>query len=141
MKICICCSLRFPDDAQKVASELRKLGHEVLLPNGIENRAVEQPDYDAVAAKHDDGYDSMRAHFEKIRESDAVLALNFTKNGIENYIGAGVFIEMVYGYSLRLPIYTLNPLPDIKYINDELLAISPIVLNGDLSKLAIKHTK
>lgn len=136
MKICICCSLSFPNEVNKAADELRALGHEVLLPHGIEIRAIEQKDFDPVAAKHDGGYDAMNAHFAKIREADAVLVCNFTKKGIENYIGANTFLEMGYAYSLGLPIYTLNPLPEMPYINDELRAFGVIVLSGDLSKIA-----
>ena len=77
----------------------------------------------------------MNAHFAKIRESDAILVCNFTKKGIENYIGANTFLEMGYAYSLGLPIYTLNPLPDMPYINDELKAFNTISLAGDLSKI------
>ena len=135
MKICISCSLSFPDEVLKVAEDLKKLGHEVDLPNGILNRAVEQADFNAVAAKADDGYDSMHAHFAKIREADALLVCNFTKKGIDNYIGANTFLEMGYAYSLGLPIYTLNPLPEMPYINDELKAFNTISLNGDLSKI------
>ena len=135
MKICICCSLSFPDEANKVADELRALGHEVLLPHGIEVRAIEQPDFDPVAAKHDNGYDAMNAHFAKIRESDAILVCNFTKKGIENYIGANTFLEMGYAYSLEKPIYVLNTLPDQPYINDELKAFEPIELRGKLSSI------
>ena len=136
MKICISCSLSFPDEVLKVAEDLKKLGHEVDLPNGILNRAVERADFNAVAAKADDGYDSMNAHFAKIREADALLVCNFTKKGIDNYIGANTFLEMGYAYSLGLPIYTLNPLPEMPYINDELRAFGVIVLSDDLSKIA-----
>lgn len=135
MKICICCSLSFPDEAQKIANELTELGHEVLLPHGIEVRAIERPDFDPVAAKHDNGYDAMRAHFAKIREADALLVCNFAKKGIDNYIGANTFLEMGYAYSLEKPIFTLNKLPDMPYINDELLAYEVTELNGNLALL------
>jgi len=135
MKICVSCSLSFPDEVQAIADELKKLCHEVDLPNGIMNRAIEQADFDAVSAKHDGGYDAMRAHFAKIRESDALLVCNFTKKGIDNYIGANTFLEMGYAYSLELPIYTYNPLPDLPYINDEIRAFDVIELNGDLNKI------
>ena len=135
MKICVSCSLSFPNEVQAIADELKKLGHEVDLPNGIMNRAIEQADFDAVLAKHDGGYDAMRAHFAKIRESDALLVCNFTKKGIDNYIGANTFLEMGYAYSLELPIYTYNPLPDLPYINDEIHAFDVIELNGDLNKI------
>ncbi|MBR5669852.1 nucleoside 2-deoxyribosyltransferase [Candidatus Saccharibacteria bacterium] len=135
MKVCVCCSLSFPDEAFKIADELEALGHEVLLPNGIINRSIEKPDFDAVAAKHDNGYDAMRAHFAKIRDADVLLVCNFTKKGIENYIGANTFLEMGYAYSLEKPIYVLNQLPDQPYISDELHAFDVIELEGDLTKI------
>ena len=60
---------------------------------------------------------------------------NFTKNGIDNYIGANTFLEMGFAYYIEKPIYALNPLPDYKYINDELLNFDVKVINGDLSKI------
>ena len=135
MKICICCSLSFTNEVEKLVEELKALGHEVLIPHGVEIHAIEQPDFNPVAAKHDNGYDSMNAHFAKIRESDAIIVCNYTKKGIENYIGANTFLEMGYAYSLGLPIYTLNPLPDMPYINDELKAFNTISLSGDLLKI------
>ncbi|MBR5418975.1 nucleoside 2-deoxyribosyltransferase [Candidatus Saccharibacteria bacterium] len=137
MKICICCSLSFSDEAFKIADELEKLGHEVLLPSGIINRSIEKPDFDAVAAKHDNGYDAMRGHFAKIRKADAILVCNFTKKGIENYIGANAFLEMGYAYSLKKPIYVLNRLPDQPFINDELKAFDAVELASHLDAIAI----
>lgn len=137
MKICISCSLSFTDEVKKLTEELEKLGHEVLLPNGILSDAIHQADFDPVKAKRDNGYDAVRAHFDKILESDAVLICNYTKNGIENYIGANTFLEMGFAYYHRIPTFTLNPLPDYKYINDEIQSFDITVLNGDLTKCTI----
>ena len=135
MKICICCSLSFTNKVKIVADELEKLGCEVMLPNGILTDAIHQPGFDPVAAKRDNGYDAIREHFNKIKNSDAVLVCNFTKNDIENYIGANTFLEMGFAYYIDKPIFTFNPLPDYKYINDEILSFGVKVLNGDLSKI------
>ena len=135
MKICICCSLSFTDEAKKIADRLQELGHEVLLPNGVIIDAIHKPDFDSVEAKRGNGYDFVREHFKKIEESDAMLVCNFTKNGIDNYIGANTFLEMGFAYYVKKPIYALNPLPDYKYINDELLNFDVIVINGDLSEI------
>ena len=88
MKICICCSLSFTDKVKQIAEELEKLGHEVLLPKGILIDVIHQPDFNPVTAKRDNGYDAIREHFDKIKDSDAVLVCNFTKNGVDNYICA-----------------------------------------------------
>ncbi len=136
MKICICCSLSFPAEAKKIASELEKLGHEVVLPTGILLDAIHKPDFDPVKAKYDNGYNAVREHLDKIKESDVILVCNFTKNGIENYIGANTFLEMGFAYYINKPIYALNPLPDYKYISDEILSFGVIVLDNDLTKIA-----
>lgn len=132
MKICICCSLSFTDKAKNVAQNLEKMGHDVLLPNGVLVDAIHKPDFDPVAAKHDNGYDAIREHFDKIKKADAILVCNYTKNGVENYIGANTFLEMGFAYYLGKPIFVLNPLPDYKYVNDELLSFDVKNINGDL---------
>ena len=119
-----------------VAKKLEGLGHEALLPTGIINRAIEQPDFDPVSAKHDNGYDSTRAHYAKICEADTLLVCNFTKKGIENYIGANTFLEMGYAYALKKPVYVLNQLPDQPYINDELKAFGAVELKLNLGAIA-----
>lgn len=133
MKICICCSLSFVDEVNKVAEELRKLGHEVLLPNGVINRLVEQADFDPVQSKIDT--DSCHKHTDKIRESDAVLVCNYDKNGIANYIGANSFAEMFVANYFNKSIYTLRPLPDQPYINDEIQSFGVIVINDELTQI------
>ena len=135
MKICICCSLAFTDEVKEIANRLHELGHEVLLPNGVIIDAIYKADFDSVKAKRGNGYDFVREHFKKIEESDAMLVCNFTKNGIDNYIGANTFLEMGFAYYIKKPIYALNPLPDYKYINDELLNFDVKVINGDLSEI------
>ena len=132
MKICVCCSLSFTDEAKQIADKLTNMGHEVLLPNGVEVDAIHQPDFDPVKAKHDNGYDAIREHFDKIKEADAVLICNFTKKGIKNYIGANTFLEAGFAYYLGKPTFALNPLPEQDYIHDEINALGIIVLDGNL---------
>ena len=135
MKVCVCCSLSFTDKVKGIARELEKLGHEVLLPSGVMVDAIHKPDFDPVAAKHVNGYDAIREHFEKIKDSDAVLVCNYAKNDVENYIGANTFLEMGFAYYIGKPIFTVNPLPNYKYTNDEILSFGVKNLNNDLTKL------
>ncbi len=96
MKICICCSLKFGNEVRGIAERLEKMGHEVLLPNGVINRLIEQDDFDPIQAKIDT--DSNHKHVDKIRKADAILVCNYSKNDIENYIGANSFAEMFVAY-------------------------------------------
>ena len=132
-KLCICASLSFGDEVNKVAAQLKELGWEVLLPNGIINKLIEQPDFDPVQAKIDT--DSNHAHVDKVRDADVVLVCNYSKNGIKNYIGANSFAELFCANYFNKPIYALNPLPDQPYIHDEIMSFGIKVINGDLSQI------
>jgi len=80
-------------------------------------------------------YDLIRYYFNKIRNVDAILVVNETKNGIKNYIGGNSFLEMGFAHVFNKKIFLLNPIPDILY-KEELEIMKPIILNGDLNKIA-----
>jgi hypothetical protein len=76
----------------------------------------------------------IRGHFKKVAKGDAVLILNYTKDGVENYIGPNSFLEMGIAYFLGKKIFLLNPIPR-SYLWEEVKAMQPVVLNGDLEKI------
>ena len=76
--------------------------------------------------------DAIREHWEVIQNSDKVLILNYDKHGIPGYIGGNSFLEMGFAYILRKPIYLLNPIPKMPYYETEIIAMKPVVLNGEL---------
>jgi len=135
MKITICGSLTFTDEMNQIANDLDALGHEVLLPEGVIHQRIHDKDFDSKLSKINS--DAIRKHFTKIEKSNAILVCNYTKNNIENYIGANTFIEMAYAHYLNKPIFCLNKLPDMKYIDDELAAFGAKILNSDLEKISI----
>jgi len=75
--------------------------------------------------------DILKYYFQKIRESEAILVLNFEKNGIKNYIGGNVFLEMGFAHVLNKKIFLLNEIPEVLY-KDEIKAMQPVVIKGDL---------
>ena len=79
-------------------------------------------------------HDLIRVHFRKIEKSDAILVLNYTKGKVKNYIGGNTLIEIGYAFYLGKKIYFLNPIPNQSY-TEELVAMEPIILNGNLSKI------
>ena len=79
-------------------------------------------------------HDAIRKYFDKIKESDCVLIANYTKKNIDGYIGGNTFLEIGFAYVLRKPIYLLYPIPEMAY-KDEIIVMSPIVINGDLDKI------
>ena len=105
----------------EVTRALENLGHEVKIP--------------VIGTKDADGKEeSIRMHFEKIEWSDAVLILNYDKNGIPNYIGANTLIEMGVAFYLGKPIYLLNNIPELGY-KEEILGMKPVVIGGDFGKI------
>ncbi len=73
----------------------------------------------------------IRRHLERIKTSDAILVVNETAKGIENYIGANSFLEMGIAFALDKPILLLNSVPQ-QPNRDELLGLNLRVLGGDL---------
>ena len=109
------------------------MGHEVVLPEHTREYAL-MDTLDKVvteSARNKINEDLIRGYYRKIEENDAILIANFTKNGIEGYIGGNAFLEMGFAYVLEKGIYLLNPIPDIGY-RDEIVAMQPTVINGDL---------
>lgn len=142
MKITICGSIDFHKQIGEIAINLRKLGHEVLLPYSVEkilNGEVEHSVVDANKSNFGDEarqrkYKIMMGHMDKIKSSDAILVCNFEKKGIANYIGGNTFLEMGGAMIYKKKIFLYNPIPDIGY-KDEISGMLPIIINSDLKKI------
>lgn len=115
---------------------LVKLGHEVILPRHTEEYAqmASSDHVHAESVKNKINYDLIRDYYQKISESDAVLVLNYNLNGVKNYIGGNSFLEAAFAHVLNKKLYLLFDIPELGY-SDELQAIQPIILNGDLNKI------
>ena len=113
--------MKFSGKMSAIKERLEKLGHKVLTPD-IEEISNSN-------SKSKDAY--IKEHMKKISNADAILVVNKTKNGIKNYIGANTFLEMGFAFLKEKKIYTLNKLPNQKYIKDELSAFKPIVLGNN----------
>ena len=75
----------------------------------------------------------IRQHYKHILESDAVLIVNLEKNGIKNYIGGNVLMEMGQAYVNNKKIFLLNTIPaELPYL-DEIKAMDPVCLHGNLA--------
>ena len=62
---------------------------------------------------------------------DAVLVLNYDKNGNKNYIGGATFLEMYEAFMNDKKIYLYNDIPE-GMLYDEIEGFSPVILNGNL---------
>ena len=132
MKIFIICSKAFYDKIAPIQEELEKMGHQIKLPHTYTNPQEEQQNWNLGEKKHTEFKTKMFKKSQKcIGEMDAVLVLNFDKNGQKNYIGGSTFLEVYEAFMQDKKIYFYHNLPE-GMLYDELSAFSPVIINEKL---------
>ena len=136
MRIGIIGSMQFTEKMLEVAEQLKKFGHDGFLTD-LHYNLIGKSDEEKEKTKLDNKYnrDAIRVFWKQMQGADAVLVLNYDKNGIKNYIGANTFMEMGFAHILNQKIFVLNPLPEFEFYRTEIEAMRPVILNGDLSKI------
>jgi len=133
VKIVICGSMSFAKEMLETRKILEAQGHQIVIPRFTEEHARQLlPKSEDADRKRE--HDLIRDYYRKILESDAILVLNYDANGIKGYIGGNSFLEMGFAHVLHKPIYLLYPIPQMNY-TDEMRAMDPMILHGDLSRL------
>jgi hypothetical protein len=135
VKIFICASKHLYHKVEEIKKQLERDGHIITLPNSYDDPLMEEK----MKIKGKEEHDSWKAEMfkllkEKVEENDAILVLNFKKGEQENYIGGAVFLEMYNAWVLGKKIFLYNPIPS-NMLEDEIDAFSPIIINGDLTKI------
>lgn len=134
MHIVLAGSMSFVTDMDRVATELRAMGHRATKPDLSELEAsMHRSGVSAAETKRELGV--LRAYYRIVEESDALLIVNPQKGGVSGYIGGNSFLEMGFAYVLDKPIYVLNPVGALPY-SDEIEAMDPIVLDGSLERFS-----
>ncbi len=135
MRIYICCSKHFYHLIAPIKGKLEERGHAVTLPNSYDEPFKEEEMKKQGKAAHVAWKAGMiRMQDPKVRANDAVLVLNFEKNGVKNYIGGATFLEIFMAFQLGKRIFLYNPVPD-NIFRDELVAMDPVLIEGDLSRI------
>lgn len=136
MRVIICGSMNFAKKMVQISKDLEKLGYEVHLPPNTEKYAfgMKPKEVSSESIKNKIEKDLIRKYYQWIEERDVVLVVNEDKNDIKNYIGGNAFLEMGFAHVLNKKLFLLNPIPEVSY-KDEIVAMKPIVINGDLSKI------
>lgn len=140
MKITICGSVKFRKEMVEVKDELNKMGHKGIICQAMEDLAFGRNPELLKKIKENHGQvkrdgEFIKWYYESIKNSDAILVLNYDKNGIKNYIGGNTLMEMGFAHVLDKKIFLLNPIPEESPYVDEIKAMEPIILNGDLTKI------
>lgn len=112
------------------------MGFTVEIPHGVKKYRDNNFTFVAETERAQDKkqLDLIKRYYEEIKKYDIVLVVNPEKNGIENYIGANTFLEMGFAHVLGKVLCVVNPAPKNGY-SDEIDAMAPYVLNGDLELL------
>lgn len=144
MKIVICASVAFTNKIKEIADILSEQGHKVEIPymaKKILDGEISLEEFLKIKQQNGDidfrekaEEDLIKRYFRLIRESEAVLVLNIDKEEHKNYIGGNTFLEMGFAHVLDKKIFLFNNIPDVTY-KDEIIAMDPIIINGDLTKL------
>ena len=145
MHIVICGSLTFVREMDEMKETLQSMGHTVVVPLGADlvregKVSLEQFETAKAAGQHyvlTTKQDAIRKHYNEIVSGDSILVVNWDKKGVKGYIGGNTFLEMGFAHVLHKAIYVLHDLPDMPYA-DEMRAMQPVVLNGDVGRLIVK---
>jgi len=136
MKIAICASMVFVEKMVEVKRQLEEIGHTVFISQfaeGYLGKAENEKEKLAVQDKNE--HDAIRKFWEIIKQSDAILVLNYDRKDIKNYIGGNTLMEIGFAHVLNKQIFLMNPIPDIEYYRSEIEAVSPVILEQDLNKI------
>jgi hypothetical protein len=140
MKIMICGSMTFAKEMQAAQKKLQELGYMVNIPTDTDKH-VEDPEFINDLSdnlKHCQEDDVIRENFKLVANADAILVLNYPKNGIDGYIGTSTLMELGIAHYFGKKLYILNDIPDYNKIRwaHEVTIMQPVILKGDLSRIA-----
>ncbi len=135
MKLFIACSKHFYQRIPEIKTQLEELGHQVSLPNSYHEPMKEEEMKAKGLESHVQWKSEMlRRDKKNLAPNDAILILNFDKNGQPNYIGGATFLEIYKAWEMDKKLFLYNPIPD-NIFRDELIGMSPLVLHGDLTRI------
>ena len=135
MKIFVCSSRHLYHKAALIIAALEEMGHVVTLPNSYDDPGRENRMKAGQAQEYSDWKSGMlKKQAEKVMANDAVLALNFEKDGKPNYVGGATFLELFKAWELGKKIFLYNPIPE-GILHDELVGMNPVIINGDIARI------
>ena len=132
MRIFVICSKAFYKNIPPIKEKLEEMGHTIELPNSYYELDDEKNACDLGSDEHTKFKSKMlKMSSERMWRMDAVLTLNFDKDGKKNYIGGATFLELYEAFMQDKKIFLYNDIPE-GMLFDEISGFSPVVINGDL---------
>ena len=132
----ICGSMHFSKEMLEAKKALERMGHKAMVPDDVHD-CLDNPELNA-DFEHCARTNIDKKCFDKVAESDAILVLNYPKNGMKGYIGGATLMEIGLARHLDKKIFLLHELPseeDLRYAL-EIRLTKPVILNGDISRIA-----
>jgi hypothetical protein len=148
MKIYVLGSNSFVHEMVASKNKLRELGFDGWIHQDYEDHVngkgiafpVNEKGERVESSEFKKAHDYIRQHYNHILKSDAILIVNLEKKGVKNYIGGNCLMEMGMAYVNNKKIFLLNDIPTDSAYLDEIKAMDPICLHGDLNNIK-KHEK
>ena len=132
--------MKFADEFVATYKQLEKMGHKpqmdvhmFSIADGTAEKLIK-----GMAEEHDKikrQYNFIKLWYNLIINGDAILVLNYDKNGIKNYIGGNTLMEIGFAHVNDKKIFLLNPVPEEVSYKDEIKAMVNVILKGDLNKI------
>jgi hypothetical protein len=136
MKIGVIGSMQYTERMLEVRDKLRTLGHDAFVTD-LHTPFIGKTDEEkeTIKIEQKNNHDAIREFWRMMQGADAVLVVNLDKHGIKNYIGGNTFLEMGFAHVLGQKIFLLNSIPTMPHYETEIVAMKPVVLDGDLAKI------
>jgi hypothetical protein len=135
MKLFVICSKTFFPEIPAVKKKLEKAGHTVELPFGYESPFLDGNEIERSEAEYVEFKKKLYILNSKIIETvDAVLCLNFEKQGRVNYIGAGTFLILHLAFMKDKKIFLWNYIPE-GILHDELVTFNPVIIKRNIKSI------
>jgi nucleoside 2-deoxyribosyltransferase len=126
----------------KIKTILEDAGHEAMVPYNADKYSSGEYTLESSgeSVQNKIAGNLIREYFREIQNADAVIVANFDKKGIRNYIGGNSFLEAGFAHALGKRLYFMNGIPELGY-SDELIAMQPFILDGDLGRILTELEK
>ncbi len=128
----ICGSMGFAKEMLEAQKILAEIGHEVMIPCDT-HECVENPNLN-MDFEHCILTDIDKSCFNKVAASEAIVVLNYPKNGIDGYVGGATLMEIGLARHLDKKIFLLHEIPaeNILRYALEIKITRPVILGGNL---------
>lgn len=137
MRIGVVGSMQYTEKMIELRDKLITAGHDAYLTN-LSAPFIGKTDEEKeeIKLRQKNNLDAIREFWKQMQGGDAILVANYDKHEIPNYIGGNTFMEIGFAHVLDQKIFLLNPIPAMPYYETEMVAMKPVVIDGDLARIS-----